>query len=135
MMGAATLKALRIIRDNEIERPGALARLMWPDSECWTHSHHCGPYGAAPGAMMPKVAGGFIGRLAAKGLVRWFPSPRRFTERVLELTAKGRLLLAGSAADSGRREDRCQHGCSTSTHCSVCDEERTLEQRAKVPLK
>lgn len=73
-----TIRALRIIDEaaqdfragsrREVISPREFAQLMWPDSPGWQRSHRCG-YGASRGAMMPKVGGGFLGRLYHRGLI------------------------------------------------------------------
>lgn len=73
-------RALEIIRDNEIERPKQLARLLWPDSEGWHRVHNVG-HGASSGAAMPMAAGGLIGRLRKAGLIYGWEVPLRLTDK------------------------------------------------------
>ncbi|KKN65485.1 hypothetical protein LCGC14_0480890 [marine sediment metagenome] len=88
-----TTKALQIIRDNHLYGPAAFARLMWPDSEGWQRVHNCGR-GASRGVMMAYAAGGYLGKLRARGLIIIWYSPRG-----IHLTDKGKALLRGSGGD------------------------------------
>lgn len=69
---ASEERALAILRASDRPmRPGEFAEKMWPDSEGWQRSHKVGPYGAAQGAAMALAAGGYLGKLQARGLIRW----------------------------------------------------------------
>lgn len=70
-MGDKTVKALAIIRDVCVESPRQFARLMWPDSEAWSHSQRVGRNlnGSQRGAGMSKCGGSFLGKLRKAGLV------------------------------------------------------------------
>lgn len=88
--GSATLRALAILRDwpktHDIcdhIRPREFAELMWPDSPGWSRCHKCGPYGSSFGAMMPKVGGGFLGKLRARGLITYASRLTRAGEDLL----------------------------------------------------
>jgi hypothetical protein len=88
--GSATLRALAILRDwpktHDIcdhIRPREFAELMWPDSPGWSRCHKCGPYGSSFGAMMPKVGGGFLGKLRARGLITYSSRLTRAGEDML----------------------------------------------------
>ncbi len=62
-------RALEIIEKNYIHMPKEFARLMWPDSPCWDHYCRCG-YGVHRGGGMYLAAGGLLGKLRTKGLIR-----------------------------------------------------------------
>lgn len=62
-------KALLIIKENEVRSPHQFARLMWPNSPCWQVSYKVGNYGSSKGAIMPLVAGGFLGKLRSQRLI------------------------------------------------------------------
>ena len=47
------------------------AAAMWPDSEGWQRYKKCGKNGVHQGGGMYSAAGGFLGRLARRGLVVW----------------------------------------------------------------
>ena len=86
-------RALRILYEHGPLHPWKFARLMWPDSPGWNRIHKCGNYGASPGAMMPMVGGGYLGKLKKRGWVvktwqrRWVGDrPHSLGHR---LTAKG----------------------------------------------
>jgi len=80
------IKALEIIRDNDIMRPKQLAKKLWPDSDGWKRSHKLGR-GSAKGAAMALAAGGLMGRLRQRGLIGHFTP--------IQLTQKGKKLLQG----------------------------------------
>jgi len=64
-------RALRILSEYEEGiHPKRFAELMWPDSPCWTKLYNCGPNGASFGVAMYRAAGGYLGRLRKKGVVR-----------------------------------------------------------------
>ena len=70
-MTPATLKALRIVRDNPDLRPAQFARLYWPKHEGargWDQPHKCGQ-GTHRGMGMYTAAGGFLGKLRKRGLI------------------------------------------------------------------
>jgi hypothetical protein len=72
-ISAETAKALQIVRDHDITMPRQFARFMWPDSEAWKHHTKAGPNGVAKGGGMPLAAGGYLGKLQRRGLVRiWY---------------------------------------------------------------
>ncbi len=79
-------EALVIIRDNQIHRPKEFALLMWPNSEGWQRVHNVG-HGASRGAAMAKAAGGYLGKLRTKELIRepWFDD----YDSYYQLTDKG----------------------------------------------
>lgn len=49
-------------------RPEAFARQMWPDSRGWQRRTKCGN-GVCIGGGMRLAAGGYLGKLRAKGLI------------------------------------------------------------------
>lgn len=67
-MKSPTIKALEIIRDNEIETPRDFAHLMWVDSPCWSRVYNTG-YGATRGKGMWLTAGSFLAKLRNRGLI------------------------------------------------------------------
>lgn len=88
--GSATIRALTILRDwaktHDIcdhIRPREFAELMWPNSPGWNRVHKCGPYGVSFGAMMPKVGGGFLGKLRARELITYASRLTRDGENLL----------------------------------------------------
>jgi hypothetical protein len=66
-----TRRALIIIRDHgeAITYPKYFAALMWPESGAWQRSKKSG-YGSAKGAGMYSAAGGYLGKLIKRGLIR-----------------------------------------------------------------
>ncbi len=64
-----TIKALRILRKHGDMRPARFAEKMWPNSEKWSHPVKCGTHGVHRGGGMYMAAGGYLGRLARRGLV------------------------------------------------------------------
>ena len=75
-------RALQILADCDHQGiwPSRFADKMWPDSPGHRRSHKCGPYGSSPGAMMPMVAGGYLGKLNRRGFTTqtWSESNQRF---------------------------------------------------------
>ena len=65
------IKALEIIRDNEINMPRDLAEKLWPDSDGWKRVHRVG-HGVSCGAMMAFAAGGLLGKLRQKNYIGVF---------------------------------------------------------------
>ena len=65
----ATDRALEILRQHpEGMMAHEFACLMWPESPYWTRIYKVGR-GATRGAAMWRCAGGFLGRLCARGLI------------------------------------------------------------------
>ena len=77
MISESTIKALTIIRDNQIDFPSQFARLMWPDSPCWHRVYNVG-HGASRGVAMNRAAGAYLGRLRKRGLILGYGSTQRF---------------------------------------------------------
>ena len=89
------LRALQIIRSNEIERPGHFARLMWPDAEAWQRPAKCGNHGVSKGGGMRMAGGAYLGKLQKAGLVEWYTTwPNR---RLYRLTPAGESQLSSNA--------------------------------------
>lgn len=87
------IKALRIIATKDIRSPHEFAKEMWPNSEGWQRYGKVG-YGVHKGAVMNLAAGGFLGKLRAKGLI-WGGCNR---DRII-LTDKGRRWLKGETVE------------------------------------
>lgn len=87
---AAQRRALGILASGPM-LPGEFAAEMWPDSEGWGHSHKLGNNASGYGAMMPKVGGGYLGRLQAAGLVKGVFLDERWQ---YQITDAGRGALA-----------------------------------------
>lgn len=83
-----TIKALLIIRDNNIRSPREFARFMWPTSEGWHRMHKIGR-GVHQGAMMAFAGGGFLGKLRQKGLIFGYGD----FDGGIKLSDKGREML------------------------------------------
>lgn len=65
------LRALRIIAEGSVERPGQFALLMWPDAEAWRRPAKCGNHGVSKGGGMRTVGSTYLGKLRKAGLVEW----------------------------------------------------------------
>jgi hypothetical protein len=63
-------KALKIIKNHGPIRPREFAKLMWPDSDCWSNRTNCGPKGVTKGGGMNLAGGGYLGKLRKKDWVR-----------------------------------------------------------------
>ena len=63
-------RALTIIRDRPGISPRYFAEYMWPDSEGWRHNFRGGG-GTQRGKGMWLCAGGYLKKLAKKGLINW----------------------------------------------------------------
>jgi len=87
----AQVRALRILWTFGPMTPRKFAKAMWPESDGWSRTHKCGPNGSARGAMMPKVGGGYLGKLRQADLVHSFW--RNEYTHVHELSEQGRDLL------------------------------------------
>lgn len=70
-MTDATKRALTIIRDHGPIRPREFADLMWPDSPGHNRYSKCGPKGSHRGGGMYLAAGGYLGKLRRRGLIRY----------------------------------------------------------------
>ncbi len=89
------IRALKIIRDNNIEYPHQFAELMWPDSDYWNHVYNVGN-GAAQGVALNRSAGGYLGRLHHQGLIyKWYRNDNSSAQDI-HLTSKGEQLLKDS---------------------------------------
>lgn len=86
-----TVRALLLIRDNQIRMPGQFARLMWPNSPYWDKVYNVG-HGATKGVGMWKAGGSLLGKLAQGGLIRrpWYND----RDDSYALTDKGREFLS-----------------------------------------
>jgi hypothetical protein len=62
-------RALKIIARNPGITPARFAELMWPNSEGHQRHHRCG-YGTSRGSGMALAAGGYLGKLVRRGLVK-----------------------------------------------------------------
>lgn len=91
---SATVKALRIIRDHQINMPSVFGRFMWPDNPNWTHSGQAGN-GQAKGVGMRLASGAFLGRLKKSGLVRE-------TNDCYKLTPEGQATLDAAEREQPR---------------------------------
>lgn len=90
-METPTIKALRIIRDNEIETIRDFAHLMWPKSVCWSKVYNIG-HGAVRGKGMWLAAGSFLAKLRDRDLIIIFREFR--SNRIaLCLTRRGIELI------------------------------------------
>lgn len=58
------LRALRIIAEGSVERPGQFALLMWPDAEAWRRPAKCGNHGVSKGGGMRTVGSTYLGKEA-----------------------------------------------------------------------
>lgn len=67
---AKTLRALEVLAGGEPGglMPGEFARRLWPDADGWRRATKCGPYGSSRGGGMRLAGGGFLGKLAKRGL-------------------------------------------------------------------
>lgn len=72
MITDTTYRALCILRDNPGIRPREFSKKMWPDS--LGHQNHtpAGPHGVTRGGGMWLAAGGYLGKLAHRGLTRGY---------------------------------------------------------------
>ena len=86
----ATMKALRLIRDNRIDSPTVFARHMWPDNPNWHHPTKAGR-GTTRGGGMRLGAGGFLGRLRRAGLI--YGNGTGYHPERFGLTSAGKALL------------------------------------------
>jgi hypothetical protein len=68
-MTQKTLRALLIIRDNNVTSAAEFAALMWPESSGWNRRVKCGNYGVSVGGGMALAGGGLVGKLVKRGLV------------------------------------------------------------------
>lgn len=66
----AQTRALTIVRDHPGIRPREFAKLMWPESEGWSHHVKCGSNGSHKGGGMPLAGGGYLGKLMRLKLIR-----------------------------------------------------------------
>lgn len=64
----ATLRALKIIADNEITAPSQFGELMWPDNPNWDKPGKCGR-GSGRGVGMRLASGAYLGKLKRRGLI------------------------------------------------------------------
>ena len=67
---AKTATALQIVKENPNIRPNRFSELMWKDSPSHRKMYNCGHNGATRGRGIWRSAGGYLGKLAAKGLIR-----------------------------------------------------------------
>ena len=88
----AQRKALEILAPTMGLMAGEFTKKMWPDSEGWQRNHSVGR-GSKNGGAMPRVGGGYLGRLARLGLVV-FVVDGLFERHLYRITAKGRQALA-----------------------------------------
>ena len=88
--GMGFKEALEIIRANQIHSHREFAKLMWPDSDGWKHHHKTGR-GSSCGTMMAMAAGGLLGKLRYRGLIRtpWHDDYGSY----YSLTEKGRQYI------------------------------------------
>lgn len=90
-----TIKALKIIQDNDIYKATRFAELMWPDSACWQKVYNTG-HGATRGKGLWLAAGSFLRKLQYQGLIIiYYPK----YGMAVGLTSKGRDLLKRSEAE------------------------------------
>jgi hypothetical protein len=82
----ARKRMLAILEKHGPCTPTEFARRMWPKSEGWQKYTKCGPKGTTRGGGMPLMAGGHLGRLLRKKLVR-------YSQNGYELSAAGRKEL------------------------------------------
>lgn len=94
----AQRRALEIVRDHGPIYPSEFGKRMWPDHDGHRRYVRCGPNGVTRGGGMRLAAGGFLGKLAAKGWIRRsvrVSSPTMFTGYAL--TNAGRKALSCKA--------------------------------------
>jgi hypothetical protein len=102
MLTLTTVRALRIIRDHEITMPKQFAKLMWPDSDGWETHVKCGPHGSHRGGGMYLAAGGYLGKLEQRGLIKCHVAWGYTTRfRSFELTTAGKEALEHYAVQKG----------------------------------
>lgn len=81
-LSPAAVRALAILADaGDALRAEPFARGMWPDSPAWSRVYRCGPKGSHRGTGIILCAGGYLAKLARKGLVHdvsGFDEPRRY---------------------------------------------------------
>ena len=70
MISDLTAKALLLIRNHKIDSPRQFARFMWPDSAGWKRTSKAGPNGTSRGGGMNLAAGGYLGKLERRKLIR-----------------------------------------------------------------
>lgn len=88
----ATAAALQVLQDHGYLAPRQFAKLRWPDSPKWQKATKCGPSGAHRGGGMYTAAGGLLGKLAGRGLVR--RESRGTYDHGYVVTTDGKLALA-----------------------------------------
>ncbi len=64
----STIRALKIIQNNDVYRARRFAELMWPDSPCWAKVYNTGN-GATRGKGMWLAGGSFLRKLQYSGLI------------------------------------------------------------------
>lgn len=74
-----TIKALKIIAENEITSASQFARFMWPDSPAWKRHGRCGPNGVTQGTGIQLAGGAYLGKLRQRKLISQL-YPARLTE-------------------------------------------------------
>jgi len=88
MISDSTARALLLIRNHKIDSPRQFARFMWPDSDGWKRHSKAGPNGVSRGGGMNLAAGGYLGKLERRRLIR----------RSITVVLPYRLTEEGSAA-------------------------------------
>lgn len=109
-------KAILIIGQRGSVRPRQFARLFWPDSEGWQRHAKAGPHGVSQGGGMSLAAGGYLGKLRRKGLLK--PNVQlmlRPTEHgsIYTLSDKGREFynrLIAETEEAGAEDDDTTNG-------------------------
>lgn len=94
------LRALSIVQHHGPVQPKAFARAMWPASPSWGHRTNCG-HGVSIGLCMAIAAGGYLGKLAKRGLIG--PGFQHGVHAGYVLTDQGRALLASAPASTRGR--------------------------------
>ena len=98
-------RALSIIKHHGPVQPKAFAHAMWPQSPSWGQRTACGPNGVSIGLCMAISAGGYLGKLAKRGMIR--PNFRFSVHAGYVLTELGQSLLdAERSRDSARPRRR-----------------------------
>lgn len=93
-------KALLIIRDHSPSRPREFAYMMWKDSPKWKNKVKAGNNGVAKGGGMPLAAGGYLGKLRSKGLIKIIVHDSGYT---YILTQEAHDLLSSESIDTSSK--------------------------------